>query len=271
MIYFRAVSLLTALLLSAHSAFAAVPEVLTKIPFELRSQLPTAKISVGGKAIPLFIDLGGYLPISLTKGALRQVTVNYTGTSDKWKDSTGTIHESKRFVAPNVVIAGTSFGDVQGAESLFPESPDAADPKGYIGFGLLKKYLLVFDYVLGVLRLYPSGDPTAIEAECGSQHFPIQVVDGVVQTVIDTDKGKLIFQWDTGSTRNVIRPSSIGEKGTPLRPFRSFQIGEKQLTASVVFEVREFAAPAVDGVLGTDFFASRVVCFDVKTGRGAIR
>ena len=271
MILLRAVSILTAFFFPLHSAFAAVPEALTKIPFELRSQLPTAKVNVGGQSIPLFIDLGGHLPVALSKGALRQVKVNYTGTSLKWRDWTGTIHESKRFVAPDVMIAGTSFGDLQGAEFNFPESADAADPKGYIGFGLLKNYLLVFDYILGVLRLYPSGDPTAIEAECGSQHFPIQVADGVVQSVIGTDKGKLIFQWDTGSTRNVIRPSSIGEAGTPMRPFRSFQIGEKQLTAQVVFEVREFAAPAVDGVLGTDFFASRVICFDVKTGRGAIR
>ena len=270
MILLRAVSVLTTFLFSAHSAFAAVPEALTKIPFKLRSQLPTVKVNIGGKSIPLFIDLGGFSPIALTKGALRQVTVNYTGISDKWKDSTGTIHESPRYVAPNVMIAGTAFGDLQGSGTSFPESPDEADPKGYIGLGLLKDYLLVFDYKLRMLRLYPSGDPRVIVAECGSQHFPIQVVNGVVQSTIDTEKGKLIFQWDTGSSRSLIRPSAIGESGIPLRSFRSFQIGEKQL-GPVVFEMREFGAPAVDGVLGTDFFESKVVCFDIKNGRGAIR
>jgi len=92
----------------------------------------------------------------------------------------------------------------------------------------------------------------------------------VVQSTIDTEKGKLIFQWDTGSSRSLIRPSAIGEAGIPLRSFRSFQIGEKQLRP-VVFEMREFAAPAVDGVLGTDFFESKVECFDIKNGRGAVR
>ena len=267
---FRVASHLTILLISICPALAAASEALTKIPFELRGQLPTAKITVGGKVIPLFIDLGGYLPIALTQGALRQATVNYTGTSDKWKDSTGAIHESKRFVAPDVTIAGASFGDLQGAEFSFQEGPDAADPKGYIGFGLLKNYLLVFDYKMSMLRLYRSGDSGAITAECGSQQFPIEVVNGVVQSTIDTEKGKLIFQWDTGSSRSILRPSAIGEAGIPLRSFRNFQVGEKQL-APIVFEMREFAAPAVDGVLGTDFFESKIVCFDIKTGRGGVR
>ena len=33
--------------------------------------------------------------------------------------------------------------------------------------------------------------------------------------------------------------------------------------------MREFAAPDVDGVLGTDFFATRVVCFDFTRHRVA--
>lgn len=268
--FFRAAALAITFLVPIDSALAALPDPIARIPFELRSGLPTVKVTIGDKVIPLFIDLGGYSPIALTYAALLNAPVKYSGVSDKWKDATGAIHESKRFAAPNVTIAGTSFGDLQGGEFSFPEGRDEADPKGYIGFGILKNYLLVFDYPANMLRLYPSGDLRAMAAECGDKQFPLQVANGVLQTVIDTNKGKLIFQWDTGSTLSILRPSSISEPGKYLQSFNKFMIGERQF-APMVFELREFGAPAVDGVLGTDFFQSRVICLDVKTSVGAVR
>jgi hypothetical protein len=53
------------------------------------------------------------------------------------------VFTAQRFVAPNVVAGGHSFGNVEGGEYVHPASGGPADRNGYIGKGILTKYLLV--------------------------------------------------------------------------------------------------------------------------------
>ena len=249
-----------------------------QVPLELRSGMPTTTVSIGGTPLKLFVDLGGYSAIALTEVELRQVVVRYLTESTRSTSASGEIYESRRFVAPGVSLGGVLLGDLEGSEFVFPETAAPPDRNGYVGFALLSRFLLIVDYPNGSLRLYASGSKDAMIRECGDKTFEIDVVNGVAQSIAGTDHGKLVFSWDTGSTRSVIRPSAVGVSvkagapapGAPPHKMTKFVLGSRDFGPQS-FLLIDYRGVAVDGVLGTDFFASRVVCLDIGRGKGAVK
>src|ERR1700676_1018060 len=175
---------------------------LIQVPLELRSGMPTTTVSIGGIELNLFVDLGGYSAIALTAAELKREPVRYLTDSTRSTNASGDIYESPRFVAPGVSLGGVLLGDLEGSEFIFPEAAAPPDRNGFIGFALLSRFLLIVDYPDRSLRLYASGDNS----------FEIDVVSGIAQSIADTDYGRLVFSWDTGSTRSVVRPSAIGRR-----------------------------------------------------------
>ena len=248
------------------------------LPLELRSGMPTVTVDIGGKPLRLFVDLGGYSAVGLTSGELRQVHVEYLSESIRSTNAAGEINESRRFAVPDVALGGVSLGELAGSEFIFAADAAPPDRNGYIGFALLSRFLLVIDYPSRSLRLFRSGEPGVLLRECGPKTFEVQVVDGVAQSTAKTDYGWRVFSWDTGSTRNVIRPSVVGRADT--RATMTREITSQRVTSFVLgghefgpqqFAVIGYPALGVDGVLGTDFFSSRVVCLDIPQGIGAAR
>jgi hypothetical protein len=240
--------------------------------------MPTTTVSVGGIELNLFIDLGGYSAIALTESELKRVVVRYLTDSTRSTNASGDIYESRRFVAPSVSLGGVVLGDLEGSEFVFPEAAAPPDRNGFIGFALLSRFLLIVDYPNRSLRLYASGSNDAMIRECGDKSFEIDVVNGIAQSIADTDHGRLVFSWDTGSTRSVVRPSAIGGRvraGTPVsealpRTMAKFMLGSRDFGPQSFLPI-DYRGVTVDGVLGTDFFASRVVCLDIGRGKGAVR
>ena len=249
-----------------------------QVPLELRSGMPTTTVSIGGTPLKLFVDLGGYSAIALTGAELRQVTVRYLPESTRSTSASGDIFEARRFVAAGVSLGGILVGDLEGSEFVFSEAAAPPDRNGYIGFALLSRFLLVVDYPNRSLRLYTSGSKDAMLRECGDTSFEIEVVNGVAQSIADTDHGKRVFSWDTGSTRSVIRPSAVGGNvktgapaaGAAAHTMAKFVLGSRDLGPQIFLPI-DYRGVAVDGVLGTDFFATRVVCLDIGRGKGAVR
>lgn len=246
-----------------------------RIPFKLESRLPTVQAEVSGKPASLFLDLGAYKPIALTHAALDKLPVAYTGQTETFRDSTGQMFTNRVFDV-NALVAGTfKATGLEGVEFSYSKGAGAFSQDGYIGFGLLMRYFLVFDYIKYELRLYSPGTSIdKLRSECGvGDGFKIDIINGVVEAKVDTEKGKFVFQLDTGSSENVLRPSAVGlpiDTKQMSYAFSKFDFGGKNL-GRTRFPLREFAAPDVDGVLGTDFFDSRVVCFDFSSQRGWIK
>ena len=240
--------------------------------------MPTTTVSIGGTPLKLFVDLGGYSAIALTGAELRQVTVQYLSESTRSTSASGDIFEARRFVAAGVSLGGVLVGDLEGSEFVFSETAAPPDRNGYIGFALLSRFLLIVDYPSRSLRLYASGSKDAMLRECGDTSFEIEVVNGVAQSIADTDEGKRVFSWDTGSTRSVIRPSAVGGNvktgapaaGAPPHKMAKFVLGSRDFGPQTFLPI-DYRGVAVDGVLGTDFFATRVVCLDIGRGKGAVR
>ena len=251
---------------------------LIQVPLELRSGMPTTTVSIGGTQLNLFVDLGGYSAIALTEAELKRVAVRYLTDSTRSTNASGDIYESRRFVAPGVSLGGVLLGDLEGSEFIFPETAAPPDRNGFIGFALLSRFLLIVDYPNRSLRLYASGSKDAMTRECGDNSFEIDVVSGIAQSIADTDYGRLVFSWDTGSTRSVVRPSAIGGRvrtGTPgseafPHKMAKFVLGSRDFGPQTFLPI-DYRGVTVDGVLGTDFFASRVVCLDIGRGKGAVR
>ena len=239
--------------------------------------MPTTTVSVGGTRLNLFVDLGGYSAIALTAAELNRVEVRYLTDSTRSTDASGDIQESRRFVAPAVSLGGVLFEDLEGSEFIFPEAAAPPDRNGFIGFALLSRFLLVVDYPSRSLRLYPSGSKDAMIRECGDQSFEVDVVNGIAQSIADTDYGKLVFSWDTGSTRSVVRPSVIGGRGRAAagsaaspQSIAKFMLGGRDFGPQSFLPIN-YRGVTVDGVLGTDFFASHTVCLDIGRGKGSVR
>ena len=248
------------------------------VPLEVRNGLPTVTATIGGVPLRLFLDLGAYSAVALTGAELQRVPVRVLPEPIRSTNAAGDIVESRRFVAPDVVLGGVALGDLDGNEFAFPANFAPPDRNGYLGFALHSLFLLVFDYGGGALRLYRTGATDALRRECGTQSFAIDVVNGIAQSTVATGHGTRVFSWDTGSRRSVVRPSVVGQSpgpgsagtGVATRQIGSFVLGGRELGPQT-FVLIDYRGITVDGVLGTDFFATRVVCLDIGRGVGAVR
>ena len=235
-------------------------EAATTVPMDTSSGLPTVRVTVSGKPFTLVVDLGGYKGLALSPSALAKLNVKYNGQVETWRNSNGEVFSARLFTAPDVRLGERPLGPVDGIEY----NVNSASVDGYIGFAVLRRFSLVFDYPRSVLRIYPANSGE-MKRECGTEHpISFEVVAGVVQSKIETDAGELIFQWDTGARENVLRPSALNldpSSSIASHVFSHFGIGGRDY-GRVRIPLREFVAPNVDGILGGEFFGPRKVCLD---------
>jgi hypothetical protein len=247
------------------------------IPIRMVHDLPTTDVIVAGKPLALMIDLGGFAGIALTTAELIGTDVKFLEGSNRYTDIDGREYASRRFVVPEVILGGRSFGALDGSESVFVEGAGPPDNNGYIGFGFLHQFLLVLDYPGGHFRLYSSGDDAAFEAECGRDSFPVESEKGITRSIAKTDRGSLRVLWDTGATVNAIHSAlfAVNEQtpddqgGPPFVSLNSLSLAGREY-GPVQFRVTDFAGPPVDGILGTPFLGQRKLCFDLPRGKAAI-
>lgn len=254
------------------------PHPLAEIPVEIRHRLPTVEVRVSGQPFRLFLDLGGFQAIALTTSELERVRVRFHDGTDRFRNSTGQVLTSRRFLAEGVFLGSFYLGDLEGGEAIFG---DSAPPErnGYIGMPVLGRYLLVVDYPQKRVRLYDSGNTAALLRECGGETFPVRLEKGIAVSTGSTEHGDLLFIWDTGSTDNVVRPSALPhgnaagrriDDGPPVVTLERLKLGGRDIGPQQ-FRLVQFGAPDVDAYLGADLFASHRVCLDVRKGIGAIR
>jgi hypothetical protein len=246
-----------------------------EVPFEVRHRLPTVEVKADGEPFKLFLDLGGHRGIALTTAELERAPVRFLEGFDQFRNSAGQTIKSRRFTIEHLTVGELTLEGVVGGESIFGDSVPP-ERNGYIGMPILGRYLLVFSYREGRLRLYKSGDDTALRKECGDRSFRVSLAHGIAQSVGTTELGTRLFLWDTGATTNSIRRSSLPadaalrriDDGPPIVTLRSVRLDEVEL-GPLDFRVIEFAAPAVDAYLGADLFETHKVCLDINRGIGA--
>lgn len=245
------------------------------IALTLRHGLPTTHASIGGKPVTLVLDAGSYQVVGLKTVVLGQVPVRFTGDQESFADADGHVFVSRIFHAEHLVAGGLVASQFDGNELVGNSGKAALPQDGLIGFGLLGRYQMVFDEPGGELRLYPSSAPGVLKRECGSEGGTLRLERGVMVSDVRTGHGVFRVQWDSGSAKDVLRPSAVAGRikdADLLRrlTFRQFDVAG-QPAGPHEFVLRQFAAPDVDAVLGTGFFSTHVVCLDPSRGRVAFR
>lgn len=270
----RKAGFVLAFVLGAARAATPLPDPM-RVPIRLEHGLPTTQATIGGKPVTLFIDVGNYQVVGLKTNVLARLPVTFTGDAESWRDASGRLFTSRIFRATGLVAGRLTATQFDGNE-LVGDAGKAGYPQdGLIGFGLLGRYQMVFDESGGELRLYPASAEGVLEAECGSVGGPLRLENGVMVSEVQTGKGPLRVQWDTGAAADVLRPSAIAgrvEDADLLRrfTFQRFEVAGKP-AGPWKFMLRQFTAPDVDAVLGSGFFARHVVCLDPVHGRVAFR
>lgn len=266
---------LSLLLLGGLSCFGkciaqTTPQI--SIAFELKQGQPLVHAELNGVPVSLLLDLGGGdKAIVLNPSDAKSVAAHRTESTQSFSSFDGKIQKALGLEFNSVKLGGVDFGAMTGSEM-------ADGGTSYVGAGLLGKKLLVLDYKLNQLRMYESGDKTAMRRECGASTFPVDVVRGVFQSYLLTQGKVLTAAWDTGANFSVIRPSAVNLKIPDYVPgsqpqihmIQSARLNESTfgaLNAALI----EFKGPPADLVLGTNFFQGKVVCLDALAHSGGVR
>jgi hypothetical protein len=267
------------------TALAAAPTALEEpvtIPIEVVKGFPVLIASIAERDMPLLFDLGGYEHITLTREAMRVGgVVPLHDDSHTWKDAKGNLVEAPRFTVRELRIGDAVFREVDGHVAEF----DASFPTiplgnvGHIGAALVRPYKVLLDYRGGAITLIPGGydDASAAKAGCRGAIVPFAPeFDGEPVSSVKTDLGTLAFVWDTGASASVIRRDLVAAPAagsSAQDPFRSgaFELGGVDF-GPLELRLFDFEEPAgVDGFVGANFYATRVVCVDFPGRRFLVR
>lgn len=255
---------------SGHETRPSITPV-ARIPFVLDATgLPTFAATVDGSPVRLFLDTGGYKAIALKQDAIRRTGVAYDASSASANDAQGHAYVARSFTAASFNAGSLSLSPARGAD--LPDFGSHGYPQdGYVGYGVLKNYVLVIDYSRGDISMYdPADGPAVLRSECGAHTFAAEVKNAVIQATVETDAGERVFQFDTGANRNVARPLATASADQTEMTFTRFRLGNTDL-GPMTFRLIPYRAPDVDGVLGREFFAAHRVCLDLGAGKGALR
>jgi hypothetical protein len=249
---------------------ATLPSPL-RIPFKVdQTGLPTFNAEIGGKPVLLFLDFGGSKSLTLKQQVLDRLAIKYEIKTQKITLWTGVSSLVKTFTAPNFKAGTLQLSTIAG--TVLPDDAYHFPQDGTLGFGFLKSFLVIFDYVNNEVRLYPGNNAKAMRDECGINVFAVDVTKGVAELTADTELGRRSFLIDTGANQDVARPGAnpvLGSAGSVFT-YRRFKIGAKDIGPER-FLVVPYKAPDVDGVLGRSFFSRHVVCIDAAAGKAAVR
>jgi len=251
---------------------AGAPLAENNIPIELRGNFPILVATVDGIDVPLKFDLGDASPLILQQGVLDQINAVPTGETSKFRGVNG-VFESPLFKVARIQIGTMVFTDVV-ARLDVPEptyQPGASGEKGYLGTGLLIAYELVVDYANRMMTLIPRTGNKGSSGSCAGTAVPFSPDwNGQPVTAADTDLGRMLLWWDTGSPVSAIRKAFVEKLRLPESEdtvvARSFILGNADF-GPWQFDVWDMALPGFDGFIGYDFFARHVVCIDFTGNR----
>ena len=267
---------LLALCLSAE-AFAASSADGTVVPLRIRGNFPLVEVKVGGKRVPLLFDTGDSRRILLAQADIDRAKGKPTGASSKVIDVKGNVIEAPQFEIPRLQIGSIEFTKVVAELDVHDPSymPDQHGQEGFLGTALLKPYQVVIDYPRGTLTLAVPGSSRA-RAECRGTPAPfVEQWRGEPVTEVDTDLGRAVLWWDTGTPLSILisrfaQRAQPGLKEGPLTS-RRLLVGGTEF-GPWTFEVVDLTLPpGFEGFVGYDFYARHVVCMDFPGKRLLVR
>jgi hypothetical protein len=249
------------------------------VPLRLSRHFPIIVATIDGLDVPLVLDSGDQSTVALQQSVLDKIKAVPTSESTQLQFAKGPTVKSAKFRIPRLQIGQTVFTDVIGRLDVHDPSYQATDvgQKGFFGTGLLKPYEVVLDYRNRTMTLIPRESSEGPSESCRGTAVPFasKEAPGEPVTEVDTDLGKFLAWWDTGSPISAISKRFV----EGARPNQS---EERLKTRRFIFGGRNFGPwtltvaditlpPWFSGFIGYNFFASHVVCMNFPGKQIVIR
>jgi hypothetical protein len=137
---------------------------------------------------------------------------------------------------------------------------------GLLGMEFLRPYVARFDYAKGTLALYSESDRDEAMKACNGHDVPLVTHPlGFWSSEMTTDHGAFRFVWDSGATYSFIAMQLASARRLPLNDdlyeTKSFILGTTDF-GPLDLVALDLHVPAVDVLLGYNFFRDHVICFD---------
>ncbi len=228
---------------------------------------PVTSASIGDEQIDVIVDTGGLGVIAVSPVDLERLAVTFTGETIQRTDAAGDTFESREFIVPEMLLGGHRFQNVKGFERIGAAGGFAGGrPVNVLGRGLLHDYTVVVDYPGGEIRLY---SPDQSRSVCGPPTSElIERDDEILAVPIESDGGRLLALMDTGATYSFIQSDVVDSRNLSTTDqvyrTRSFRLGGRDFGPLEMVSLPIDGAPQIDAIIGTNFFAGHVVCFDYR-------
>lgn len=234
---------------------------LAVIPFDLQRNLPMVEVDVNGISTRLMLDLGADVPIALTEKEIAAVGAQVLDERIKYGMADGSVFEVPLIQVSEVKLDTWTRLNVRGHLFRFRQGTYEDSRTGHIGTALFRGKLLVVDYPKRQFLVFPSDS----RISCPKNWVDIDVSEGVPRIHVVIEGKDVSLGWDTGSQHNVVRPGIL-ENPSKV----SFRLGNN-IFEDQTFEIHELQGTPFDMVLGYEFFAENVVCFDFGKNKLAVR
>jgi hypothetical protein len=242
---------------------------------------PLVEVNIGKKVCLLDIDTGSSFPLSLEASVLSEISKKLYGTAF-WEDLIGNSYEAPVYVIPKIKIGALSLRDLKVKQeredfllntTLWSETNRQREQQGTIGRPFLEIYNLLLDFPRS--RVIICNQSKKLK-ELGFNlekmvKASLEEGNGIIIS-IDTDFGRKKFDFDTGSTLNLIRSSLLDgkecnrdEHGIENIMTTRFTIGEKNF-GPVRLSLYNITAELdeLDGIIGMEFLRNHVVYIDYR-------
>lgn len=252
--------------MSAIGTFIATAAIVLPLTFESGNVFVSARVA--GTPLRLIVDTGGKGGLQLKAAVARNVGVEMKPDIVSRTDAIGSEYKGSAFEVAELVVNGTVFRDVDGfVRGEAPGGPTGALPAdGLLGMEFLRPYVARFDYGAATLTLYSDGDRDEMAKHCNGPEVPLLEHSlGFWSSEMSTDHGSFRLVWDSGATYSLISADAARAHQLPLEDdlyrTRILKIGTTDFGPLDLVSI-ELHIPEVDVLLGYNFFATHVICFD---------
>ncbi len=244
------------------------------VPIKLIGNFPVVNVQIDGSDVPLVFDSGNSASVALTQAVIDRVKAAPTGDSTWGMDAKGNVIVHPKYTLPRVQIGAAIFTDVVAELDVHDPSYQATQvgQQGFLGTSLLKRYKVVVDYPHQRMTLVPPDVATNKAFGCKGTVVPFSPQwHGEPAAEVDTDLGRLVVWWDTGSPTSALSQRFVQATGSHLS---EGTLTSKRLSLGGTdfgpwqFVIADVSLPrGFDGFIGYNFFANHVVCMDFPGSR----
>ncbi len=258
--------LLATVIVAFECAAADRPVVL---PIKLLGNFPVVNVTIEGKNVPLVFDSGNSGSVALTQAVLDAVKAIPTGQTSRGIDPKGNLITYPKYIVHRLQIGTAIFTEVLAELDVHDPSYQATQvgQQGFLGTSLVKGYQVVLDYPHRRMTLMPPGGPNDSSGGCTGTVVPFSPQwHGEPATEADTDLGRLVMWWDTGSPTSALSKRFVQKAGSHL-PEDTVTSKRFSLAGTDFgpwqFDILDVSLPpGFDGFIGYNFFAKHIVCMD---------